>query len=236
MKMPLIGISASYSPYQEDRLSAAYSKAIRAAGGAPLLIPIHYPPTHLDLLISRLDGVMLSGGGDIDPANYPAENPEYAGSILKHRDALEIRLVRLAFEKNLPLLGICRGMQVMNVALGGTLYTDIAAQFPSEVNHDISMEQGRDFLAHEVTIIAGTRLHSIFEKTQLKTNSFHHQAAKEVAAPLEIAARSPEGLVEAVENREKRFFIGVQWHPECLPKDDNQKKLFRAFIQAARSA
>ena len=240
MKRPLIGITSSQETSRSlidyDTLSAAYSHAISEAGGSPLLIPTDFPLDALEDLLSRLDGLLLSGGGDIEPSRFKGKHHPRVSAVSVQRDEIEIRLTQLAVEKERPLLGICRGMQVMNVALGGTLYTNVPTQFPSKLDHNTPLDQGRDFLAHEVTIEAGSRLASIIEKPQIKTNSFHHQAAREIAPSLIITAHASDGLVEAIEYPKHRFFIGVQWHPECMQKHGEQQKLFQAFIQAAQSA
>jgi putative glutamine amidotransferase len=136
MKIPLIGITASRDSDLRDSLPSAYTRAVHAAGGAPLLIPVNFPLDGVEALLSHLDGLVLSGGGDIDPVQYPAEQPEFCSVVIPRRDRLELKLTRLAHEKDLPVLGICRGVQLMNVALGGTLFTDIPSQIPSNLDHN----------------------------------------------------------------------------------------------------
>lgn len=236
MKTPLIGITASTNSKKDDRLPAAYGDAVKLAGGAPLLIPLGFPLTALPALVARLDGLLLSGGGDIDPSLYPARQPEKCQDVLPERDQLELALLKAAAEVDLPVLGICRGMQVINVSRGGTLYTDLPSQYPSPLVHSTPEEKGRDSLVHEVTIETGSLLHGILAETNLAVNSFHHQAALHIGTGLQVVAHATDGLVEAVEDRSKKFFCAVQWHPECLQqKGDAHRRLFKAFIEAAKA-
>ena len=240
MIRPVIGITTNQdtsrqnAPY--DTLSSAYAAAIQAAGGLPLLIPNELPLEALTDLRKHLDGVLLSGGGDIDPTHFNGIDHISIGGISQQRDELEISLVRLAVATDWPLLGICRGTQIINVAMGGTLYTDIPSQYHTELTHNTPLDQGRDFLAHEVTIMAESRLNAILGSDKLMVNSFHHQAIKNVAVKLTVSATAADGLVEGLELAEQRFFVGVQWHPECIWQKPEQQKLFKAFIRACQSA
>lgn len=235
MKFPLIGITASTNSKAEDRLPAAYSSAVQAAGGAPLLIPINFPLQAVPDLIGKLDGLLLSGGGDIDPSCYPAKAPDKCEGILPARDRLEFELLKFAEQKGLAVLGICRGMQVINVFRGGTLYTDLPSQYSTRLVHNTADDLGRDYLAHQVTIESGSLLRHLLGKSSLPTNSFHHQAVMQTGNNLQVSAHASDGLVEALEDPTQKFFVAVQWHPECLQDHEPQKRLFRAFIQAAQA-
>lgn len=234
MKIPLIGITASKDSRNNDRLPEAYSASVRAAGGAPLLLPTNFPLEAVPELLQRLDGLLLSGGGDMDPSLYPAKDPHQCSDVLPDRDHLELALLKLATRLDLPVLGICRGMQVINVSRGGTLYTDIPSQFATPLQHSTPEEKGRDSLVHEVTIEPDSRLYNFLGESNLMVNSFHHQAALEIGQNLHVVAHASDGLVEAVEDPSLRFFCGVQWHPECLQAvAPVHRDLFRAFIEAA---
>jgi putative glutamine amidotransferase len=234
---PLIGITTNPVhprndlPY--DKLAHTYCESVCAAGGIPVMLPNILSADVVVSLRDLLDGILLSGGGDIAPERFHGIESPAIGNISPERDRLEFQLVQLSVETDWPLLGICRGFQVINVALGGTLYTDIPEQFATKIQHNTSEEYGRDALAHEVTIIEGTVLAGILKQPGLLVNSFHHQAVKQIAPELKVSSIATDGLVEGLEMVDKRFFIGVQWHPECLPLQAEQRALFEAFVQTA---
>jgi putative glutamine amidotransferase len=239
MNRPLIGITTNpFMPKNSqlsDKLAHTYCKAVQAAGGIPLMLPTIISAEEIAQLRDHLDGILLSGGGDVAPGRFPEADTGLSEDVSEQRDELELALVNLSLRTNWPLLGICRGCQVINVALGGTLYTDIPTQVNSPLVHNSARELGRDYLAHEVTIIIGTDLAAILGEFTLMVNSFHHQSVKQVGAGLRVSARASDGLVEGLELPGQRFFLGVQWHPECLPLLKEQQALFEAFIQSARS-
>ncbi|WP_322509242.1 gamma-glutamyl-gamma-aminobutyrate hydrolase family protein [Anaerolinea sp.] len=238
MTLPLIGITSirkEGEPGQTHWYSTPFSyiHAVQRAGGMPVLIPPVYPAEQLPALLQRLDGVLLIGGGDIDPNLYGGEPHPRVYDIQAERDSVEITLVHLALETSTPLLGICRGAQVMNVALGGTLYSDIADQKPGALKHDYYPDFPRNTLAHAVEIEAQSRLAQMLGGTHFEVNSLHHQGISKVASSLRVTAHAPDGLVEAVEVEGHPFAIGVQWHPEWLQEHAPQRALFSAFIRAA---
>ncbi len=214
----------------------AYIEAIVRAGGNPVLVPVGYPIDHLPALRARLDGLLLTGGDDIDPALFGGQAHPKVSGIDAGRDRLEIALARMAVETEWPFLAICRGIQVMNVALGGTLYTHIKDQLPGALEHGLWDTHPRDYLAHKVRLQAGSRLESILGGPSAGVNSFHHQGVEKAAPGLAETAWAPDGLVEGVELPEHPFALGVQWHPECIPQQENQAALFRAFVEAADKA
>ena len=234
---PLIGITTNPVhqdnglPY--DKLAHTYCESLRAAGGIPVMLTDLLSADEVISLRGRLDGILLSGGGDIAPERFHGIESPTIGNISPERDRLEFQLVQLSVETDWPLLGICRGFQVINVALGGTLYTDIPEQFATKIQHNTPEECGRDALAHEVTIIEGTVLAGTLKQPHVPVNSFHHQAVTQVAPGLKVSAKAADGLVEGLEMVGKRFFIGVQWHPECMPLRTEQRALFEAFVQIA---
>ncbi|HOE35220.1 MAG: gamma-glutamyl-gamma-aminobutyrate hydrolase family protein [Chloroflexi bacterium] len=212
----------------------AYLDAVLAAGGVPILLPTNLPLGELPGLLERFDGLLLSGGGDLHPARYgEAEHPEIH-SVDPERDAFELALIPLALAADKPLLAICRGCQALNAALGGSLYWDIASQLPEAGRHDWYPAYPRDLLAHKVRIEQGTKLAEILGARSARVNSLHHQAVRKPGRGVVVSARAEDGVIEGIELPEKRFALGVQWHPECLPEDERMRVLFTVFVQAAR--
>lgn len=238
MRQPLIGITcvqeSTAHTVTMERVSVEYTHAVINAGGLPVILPTDYPVDELENLRDRLDGILLTGGGDIDPSRYRGKTHPRLTFVSQTRDELEIALAKIAAKTDWPLLGICRGLQVMNVTLHGSLYVNVPTQFNSKLDHNTPYDQGRDLIAHEVTIEADTRLSAIVGKSNLPVNSFHHQAVKEIAPGLKINARASDGLVEGLEIPNHRFFLGVQWHPECIQAHPEQQAIFKAFVQAAQ--
>lgn len=233
---PIIGVTspmstnASGSPVLQ--LGQAYIDAIQKAGGIPLVIPIGIDQVKIKSLLSRLDGLLLSGGGDIDPRTFKgASHPKVYGTS-PERDSLEFYLLEEAVTSNKPFLAICRGIQVLNVAFGGDLYTHIQDQVEKSLKHDWFPKFPRDKLAHTVRLIPGSKLHRIFNTDEIRVNSLHHQGIKTVGKGLKATAFAPDGLVEGLEVDGAGFALGVQWHPECLPDDTKMQDLFKAFISA----
>jgi putative glutamine amidotransferase len=214
-------------------VAEAYVEALIQAGASPVLIPNALSEGALDELTPRLDGVLFSGGGDIEPEFYNATNNSKVSGVELDRDRLEIYLLEKLVVEGKPLLGICRGQQSINVALGGTLYADIADQVPGSAKHDYYPGWERDYLAHSVEVEAGTRLADILCETEVEVNSFHHQAVEQLAPGLTPTAYSPDGIIEAVELADHPFALAVQWHPEWLTAHHPMRALFRAFVEAA---
>lgn len=240
MTHPIIGLTINRlsltNPLNPNQgLSESYIQAVSNAGGIPILIPLGLPQEHLQTLYSHLDGILLTGGSDVDPARFNGRSHMRVYDVDSDRDALEIGLVRLAVESGKPLLGICRGVQVINVALGGTLYTDLADHYPNALRHDWYPDIPRDYRAHEVEIDPSSRLAAVLGATRPQVNSLHHQGLERIGAGLSVVAKAPDGLVEAVENPERPFFIGVQWHPEWLQEVPAMRNLFKAFVTAAET-
>lgn len=211
-----------------------YAHAIEAAGGVPVLLPLWERPDSREALRGRLDGLLLMGGGDIDPAHYgqeairETEPPEVA------RDTLELDLIRGALAEEVPLLGVCRGMQALNVARGGTLYQDIASQLPAAQLHTLG-GTGMDRL-HDIEVRRGSRLAEILGGERHAVNSYHHQAINVLGEGLSIAAWTDDGLAEAVEVPDHPFALAVQFHPERMYEHDPAvRRLFEAFVAACRA-
>jgi Predicted glutamine amidotransferases len=205
------------------------------AGGAPLLIPPLLDAATLRTIYERLDGVLLAGGGDIAPNHYGDQPHERLGTIDPPRDLTELRLARWAAAEGKPLLGICRGVQLINVALGGSLYQDIPSQIDTTIDHNLSYtREDWTFLAHPIAIAADSRLAQMLGTTHLMINSLHHQAVRRVATGLRAVAWAPDGVIEALESEGPTFIIGVQGHPEALQAtvDPRWQNLFAAFVQS----
>jgi putative glutamine amidotransferase len=219
-------------------MNSRYYQAAAAAGGAPVMIPLFDDdPATLRALYDRLDGILLAGGVDMDPCTFGDVPHPKLGRTDPARDAVEIALARWAVDDRKPILGLCRGLQVMNVALGGTLFQDIEAQVPGAIKHDYFPTAGfeRDHAAHQIAIADGSRLAAAFGVPDVTVNSMHHQAVREVAPALHVSARAPDGLIEAVESGTDHFLVGVQWHPEMFEQSDPRtRRLFSDFIAAAQ--
>ena len=235
---PLIGITASRtaSPSGLPQFSVieAYVRAVTQAGACPVLIPSGLSGNELDTILQRLDGVLFSGGGDIDPIYYGVEPHPKVGEVDPDRDRVELHLLHKVVQEAIPFLGICRGLQLVNVGLGGTLYADIGDQLPGAHNHDFYPGWPRDHLAHAVQVAQGSRLAGILSLKLAEVNSLHHQAVCQLAPGLLPTAYSPDGLVEAVELPDHPFGLAVQWHPEWLTAHAPMQALFRAFVAAAK--
>ncbi|MBZ0303124.1 MAG: gamma-glutamyl-gamma-aminobutyrate hydrolase family protein [Anaerolineae bacterium] len=239
---PLIGITTNLLPRSDLGgwlFHMVYSRnafAIEQAGGLPLLIPSGLRTDTLRQIYEHVDGILVPGGGDINPAQYgEAAHPKTAG-IDDLRDAAEAQVIRWAVEDDRPVLGICRGNQMVNVALGGTLIQDVPSETDTPIRHNYrASETPLDFRAHAITVKPHSRLAQILQTQELDVNSLHHQAVDLVAPGLEVAARGPDQLVEALEMPGKRFVLSVQWHPENLTDDPTMLALFQAFVAAAET-
>lgn len=236
MPRPLIGITTR-NGRDSDRhpttlLMQSYTNAVIAAGGLPVPIPSSYPKEVLRDLYSRLDGILFSGGGDISLEYFKGDPHPRIGGIDNDRDLTEITLARAAVEDGKPVLGICRGIQVINVALGGTLYTHIPAQLPGALDHDYPGDLRRE-LVHLVNVDESAQVAGIFGETLLRVNSLHHQGVKDLAPSLRAAGYAPDGLIEAVELPGHPYAVGVQWHPEWLTDQPAMQRLFKSFVDAS---
>ena len=241
MAAPIIGITSSYIPAKDGifgTISAgeSYVQAVLRAGGLPVVLPVGFSDEGLQETFARLDGILLSGGGDIDTQRFQGLPHPRVYDVDLRRDELEIRLVQMAAEAGKPFLGICRGIQVINVALGGTLYTDIGDQLANPLRHDWYPDIPRNTLAHPVSVAASSRLAQILGGTGFEVNSLHHQGLERLAPGLQAVAYSPDSLIEGVELPDHPFGVGVQWHPEWLQEHAPQRLLFQAFIEAVVQA
>jgi len=228
-------------------LQQSYVRAVMQAGGVPVLIPSSIAEDGWDALYARLDGILLSGGGDIAPLVSIEDFSGTSGVALEHftgdphpriddvdpeRDSVELKLIQASASDGKPFLGICRGCQVLNIALGGTLYTHIPDQLPGALDHAYPGNR-RTVLVHQVKIEEGTHIAEIFGDPIIRVNSLHHQGLKDIAPALRIAGYAPDGLVEAIELPDHPFGLAVQWHPEWLTDQEGTRNLFKKFVDAA---
>jgi putative glutamine amidotransferase len=216
-----------------------YVRVLAAAGAIPWLVPLlAEDEATLHAIYDRLDGIFLTGGVDVDPAQYGEERLPLCGQTDPARDATEVMLVRWALADHKPVLGVCRGLQVINVAAGGDLYQDVTAQHPQALKHDYFPLPGsgntRDRLVHDVRVLPGSRLGTILGAEQAAVNSMHHQGVKHLAPRLTASAFAPDGLIEGAEGTNGQFLVGVQWHPEELADSHPEmRRLFTTFLTAA---
>ncbi|UZT83044.1 gamma-glutamyl-gamma-aminobutyrate hydrolase family protein [Caproicibacterium sp. BJN0003] len=239
---PLIGITCNYD-YHDDVgrvskmgidgqdwnfIAGDYINAIEKVGGCPVVIPLCSNFEDLKDILDRMDGIMISGGHDVGPENY-GERARGCGAIMPMRDAQDLAITRYIVENTeKPLLGICRGIQILNVAMGGTLYQDLEKD--GSFGHHFGDIYPRNYAWHSVTLTKGSILESIYGKKVIDVNSFHHQAVFKPGKNISVTAVSSDGVSEGIEIAEKKFVVAVQWHPEMMYDSEEQLKIFRAFV------
>jgi putative glutamine amidotransferase len=211
----------------------SYIRALLKAGTLPLIIPVVQPRDVLEAFFRMMDGLLLIGGPDLDPVHYHQNPAPGLRKITPARDAVELQVTRWALDADLPILAICRGIQVLNVAAGGTLWQDIASQLPAAAKHDYHPNFPEDYLAHPIKAAGDSRLAGIIGEDTIAVNSLHHQALDRLGKGLRPTAFAPDGIIEAVEGVDARWVVGVQWHPEWLVESDRRMMaLFTAFRDA----
>ncbi len=240
---PLIGISCNYDPndfiganagrpsfYDWNYISGTYIYGVERAGGTPVILPVTEDPAALKDAVAKMDGILVSGGVDVLPLIYGEPMESFCQKVVPERDEYEILMIREAYRQKKPILGICRGMQVLNVAFGGTLYQDLEAQ--GLKNHSYAGRIDGDHAVHRVDFEPGSILCGVFGQ-DLMTNSRHHQAVKDPGENVRITARSEDGVIEGIEiSGGHPFTVGVQWHPEMMQETDEHPLIFKAFIDA----
>jgi putative glutamine amidotransferase len=237
---PLVGVTPDISPKSARGdpngsilLSQRYAHAVLASGGIPLILPV--TGGRLRRLLDRVDGLLVTGGDfDIHPRHYGEKPGKHLGVLKEARTDFELELIFLALKRNQPVLGICGGEQAINVALGGSLYQDIASELPHAIEHRQSAL--KEIGGHPVAIRSGTKLKTIIGKASLEVNSTHHQAVKRPGRGLIVSAAAPDGVIECIESLDHSFVLGVQWHPESLIDNPPQRRLYVAFIRACQVA
>lgn len=238
--LPVVAVSATSGPWhgaERVRLHVNYVRSTEAAGLSPAVVPPLDSPDAAHAVLARCAGLILTGGEDVDPARYDARPHARAGAPNARRDATELALFHAARERRLPVLAVCRGIQLANVALGGTLIQDIPSERPGGVAHDQEADQHRR--THPVAVVPGSRLAGALGATALDVNSYHHQAVDRLAPGLVVTATAPDGIVEGVEATDASWWmVGVQWHPEDLTTDGQpwDRGLFATFARVVRDA
>jgi len=236
--MPIIGVTGSYqffpSPlfHMVERyfINKSYLEAIQLNGGLPLPIPVLEDREQMKVYLDMCDGLMLPGGDDVDPMYFGEDPHRQLGIVKPEIDRYEIDVLKLAFERKMPIFGICRGEQVINIARGGSLYQDIHEQSGKETLLHQQRYNGSIGI-HRVLVKEGSLLHEILGSTEVRANSMHHQAVKDVGEDLVVTATAPDGIIEGFESRDKKI-IGVQWHPELLiHSQEEMSNLFKFFIR-----
>jgi putative glutamine amidotransferase len=219
-------------------MGRSYIEELRKVGAIPWVIPlVPHDTDTLQQIFDRLDGVFITGGVDVDPSLYGEAKSPFCGVTDPDRDMVEMALLRHALQQDLPILAVCRGIQILNVTCGGTLYQDVTAQVPAAMKHDYfptPEKPSRKYLAHDVTVKPNSRLGQILGDEVVPVNSMHHQAIKDLAPNLAPTACAPDGIIEAVEGQDEQYLIAVQWHPEELTETHpGMARLFRSFTEAA---
>lgn len=219
-------------------MSQKYVQVLAQLGAVPILIPLLTNDEQtLREIYERLDGLFLTGGVDVDPARYGEAKADRCGRTDVDRDAVEFQLLHWAMRDSKPVLAVCRGFQVVNVACGGTLFQDVPSQCPTMIKHDYfppeSGTPGRDYLAHEITVSPTTRLGACLDAEKATVNSMHHQGIKTLAPNLTASAWAPDGLIEGIEGKNGHYLVAVQWHPEEITNQPGQRRLFTEFLAAA---
>ena len=234
-KRPLIGVSGSmlasksYLNYYFSYVSNYYIRGIADSGGVPVIIPIVSDTSLVGDQIKDLDGLIMSGGADINPLKYGEQPSRYIGKIHPERDEFDFALLKAALKRKIPILGICRGNQLLNVFHGGTLHQDVEVDFDNAVEHRQS--GNHEYGTHSVFVKKDSWLYSILKKDSIVVNSLHHQAVKDLAPGFKITAEAPDGVVEGIEKTKGSFCVGVQWHPEMMQgRNAEMSKLCRAFV------
>jgi len=214
-------------------MNQRYYLATTSVGAVPWMIPLLEDVATLREIYDRLDGVLLAGGVDMDPGTYGEEKSPLCGVIDPPRDLVEMQLAKWSLAEGKPIFGICRGLQVINVVMGGSLFQDVTAECNTAIKHDYVPTEGwaRDHLAHEVSVPSGSRIHAALGSTRVMVNSMHHQGIDRLGSGLAVTAVAPDGLIEAVEAPGERYLVAVQWHPEAM-SGEHATRLLAPFIQA----
>ncbi len=228
----IIGIMPLYDDEKESYwMLPGYMKMLEAENAIPMMLPLTAEVRELDYFLEICDGFLMTGGHDVSPSVYHAKKEVWCGSCCELRDEMERYILKEAVEKDKSVLGICRGIQLMNACYGGSLYQDLETEHTSCIDHH--MKPPYDRVAHQVILQKNTPLYNLLDKEQIGVNSYHHQAIKELASSFREMAVSEDGLIESIYMPSKKFIVGVQWHPEfSYEEDENSKKIIKAFVNS----
>lgn len=242
MSAPIIGITCNLLKVEKgafiglNRLSLIeeYATAVERAGGTPLILPLTQKEETITHYSHLMDALILSGGQDVHTQLYGQEPRKELGEVLYERDMFEIRLIKKISELKKPILGICRGLQILNVAFGGTLYQDIPTQIPSALQHQ--QHAAPHVGTHRIEIIENSLLKSILKNSSILTNSYHHQSVDQLAPGFKVTATSLDGVVEAIEKEGEPFVLGVEWHPEVMiSSDQSMQDIFDYLVRTSQA-
>jgi putative glutamine amidotransferase len=232
-KRPVIGITSAYE-YEKERIyiKSNYYDAILISNGLPIIFPITEKEDCISEYVDLCDGFLFTGGLDLDASYYGEDNQQYMGRICPKRDYMEMKLIKQAIDSKKPLLGICRGFQLLNVAMGGSLFQDIYEQSTSNNLIQHQQQAPRWYPSHKVSIEKPSHMYNIFGEESVSVNTFHHQAVKKLAKGFRATAFAPDGIIEAIELKDANFVAGVQWHPEDMwSKYEKFKNLFKYLVE-----
>lgn len=236
-KKPIIGLTPYHNTEKDEPyMRPAYLKAIRNVGGIPVILPLEADHEDLRYLAGHVDGILFTGGPDVHPFYFGEETQRFCGNVSIKRDSMELSLLKIAMDMKKPVLGICRGVQLLNIGLGGDIYQDINSQFKEDFPIAHTQPFGYDIPSHTVAVAEGTLLAKIAQCETIRVNSMHHQAVRNVAPGLVASGFAPGGLVEAIEMPGYPFLLGVQWHPEYLwEQDEAARRIFEMFVAASHA-
>lgn len=230
--IPKIGLIANIDKDLKLNMYGDYGQAIEISGGLPLVLPFIEDEELIDAFIDACDGFLFTGGADIEPNRYGETQKHTCGEIEFARDKLEVSVIGKALLSNKPIFAICRGLQMINVVMGGTLYQDIPTEFETDISHRQAEDKYEP--SHPIFVVKDTPLFRLVNKEVMVGNSFHHQGIKHLAIGLKIMARAKDGMIEAVYAPDKTYLRAYQWHPERLCKDADNKTMFDEFIKACK--
>lgn len=232
MKKPIIGVTSHVELDYKHSLSNDYVQAVIQAGGIPVILPIGLD-NDVEQIVDKIDGLVVTGGGDIDPTLFGEEPHPKLGTISPGRDSFEIAIIQKVLEADKPILAICRGIQILNIAVGGDMYQDIYTQIDNQLLQH-SQKATRYHLAHFVKTTENSLLAEIIGEEQFKVNTYHHQAVRNVPEPFIVSGIASDGVIEAIESTAHKFVVGVQWHPEALAVNGNEpaKRIFTRLVES----